>query len=148
MEPIGYSDGADPHNVLRNVMTSIKHFLGKLIVDPFRYSLAYQVDIKDDLKAAYDDTIERNFSKCLHDIETATPEALETYGLAGPSLKAKVKGLNALSDAMNRGLRKAVLWLLNLINSILGSLGKLTIFVDAIKELKDLFESTTDLVTG
>ena len=146
MEEITYSEKANPRTILKRTLDAVTTFLKSLFANPYQHNLSYQVDIQHEIVPAFDDVMETNYQRCLADVVEVDDDRLTTLGLNGTSLKAKVKGLNELSGLMKRGVRKAVIWLLSLINSVLGSIGKFTLFVDAITELKDLFESTTDLI--
>ncbi len=145
--PYDLNLAGEPPNMLRQFLQQTKSFLSTLISAPMEFGLDYIVDIKGRIQEAFETETSQSFANAEKSLARIGPTQLDEVGLSGLSLDAKFAGLNQLSGLVWRGARKAIRYLLSLVNSILGSLGKLVGAADAIKEMKDLIESTTELVS-
>ncbi|MEJ6402555.1 hypothetical protein [Yoonia sp. 2307UL14-13] len=121
--------------------------MSDLISGPMAYGLAFVVDVQQRIIDAFETETTKSFSDALDGLDSIRPHQFDEVGLSGQSLDAKFAGLNQLSGLVWRGVRKAIKYLLSLVNSILSSLGRLTMAADAIQEMKDLIESKTDFVS-
>ncbi len=136
-----------PTEMLQQFVTQTQSFLKKLIAAPAEFGLKFIVDIQGRIESAFEVETSQSFATLQQALTDMKEEDLAAVGLTGQSLAAKLTGLNQLSQLVWAGAGKAIKYLLSLVNSILGSLGKLSHAADAIQEMKDLIESTTDFVT-
>ncbi|MFC3118880.1 hypothetical protein [Jhaorihella thermophila] len=102
------------------------------------------------IDGALADTEERGyFERASEGIYNAN---LEDTGLTGRSLSAKFGVLEALSEQLRRGLRKALKYILDMVNAVVGSikaaLGPAGVVADAIAELKDMIKAKIDIANG
>lgn len=145
--PYDLNLGGEPKGMLTQFLRQTKDFMKALITTPIEFGLDFVVDIQGRISGAFESETTESFTKAENDLEHIEPSQFEEVGLSGKSLDAKFFGVNQLSGLVWRGAAKAIKYLLSLVNSILGSLGKLTKAADAIQEMKDLIESTTELVS-
>ncbi|MCV6584235.1 MAG: hypothetical protein OIF47_01735 [Marinibacterium sp.] len=141
---------ADPVGLLQEFFNQLNALLRDIIHGEVE-GFTFRVDLGEDItlvQMVLDDCIERDvFART----SAALPAAdLGNVGLSGPSLSGKLGVLEALSGQIQAGVRKALKYILELINSILSSLkialGPLAFLVDSIAELKDLIKAKIEIV--
>ena len=100
----------------------------------------FREEDRDPISDAWDE-LKPTFGSLRNQVGYKTAEDFEIVGLAGQQLKLKLKGLQ---DSWRRffksGTVRLLKELLDWINSILESLGKIIPGVDAVKEFKDALE--------
>ena len=141
------AESGRPSELLPLFLRQTFDFLKELIFDPQNFGLRFIIDIQEQISAAFTEETTRSFEFAERQLGEIPDREFDAVGLSGYSLTTKFSALNQLSSLVRKGAKKAIEYLLSLVNSILGSLGKLTLFADAIQEMKDLIENTTDFVT-
>ena len=140
---IAFDDQTDHLHILRQFLDQTIDFFRLLFKEPEEFGLAYIIDISSEINRAFDQE-SASTDQIMERLQTKTTEQFYELGLAGESIRAKATGLNLLGRRIREGAIATVKWLLGLINSLLGSLGKLTWLAEALKEIKDLFENSSD----
>jgi hypothetical protein len=135
-----------PQEQLSQFFEQLRDFLEQLILEPEQYGLVFTVPIQDTIREAFERETLAEFDRCEEAVNNAEIERLAEFGLAGASLRAKMLGLNLIGRRLLDGIYRSILYLFKLINSLLESIGKALGVGDAVKEIKDLTEATTDFV--
>ncbi|EHS53294.1 hypothetical protein PDO_4300 [Rhizobium sp. PDO1-076] len=142
----------EPVSLIRDFLDQLRNLLGNIVRETvetfdFRPDLGPERELID---AALRDTDERGFfERTSGGINEAN---LVDTGLTGVSLSAKFGVLEALSGQMRSGLRKALKYILDMVNAIVGSiktaLGPAGAVADAIAELKDMIKAKIEIANG
>lgn len=142
----------DPVSLVRDFLGQLRNLLRNLVRETvegfdFRPDLGSERDLID---GALADADERGFFE--RTSEGIYEANLEDTGLTGRSLSAKLGVLESLSAQLRRGLRKAIKYILDMINAIVGSIktaiGPVGAVADAIAELKDMIKAKIDISNG
>ena len=142
----------DPVSLIRDFLSQLRSLLRNIVRETvegfdFKPDLGSELELID---GALADTEERGFfERASEGIGIAN---LEDTGLTGRSLSAKFGVLEALSGQLRRGLRKALKYILDMVNAVVGSiktaLGPAGVVADAIAELKDMIKAKIDIANG
>lgn len=146
----------DPRGLLGDFITQLEQLLVNLLyetVEDFDFKPDFGEDIEIVRLGLTDARENKIFDRARAGIADITREALEATRLVGNGLLSKFKGVVSMSDKMRGGLRKALTYILDMVNAVLSSIGnaatKVTsLVIDAIAELKDLIKAHIDLVNG
>ncbi len=142
----------EPESLIRDFLNQLRNLLGNIVRETvetfdFRPDLGPERELID---AALRDTDERGFFE--RTSEGIGEANLVDTGLTGVSLSAKFGVLEALSDQMRSGLRKALKYILDMVNALVGSiktaLGPAGAVADAIAELKDMIKAKIEIANG
>ncbi len=95
----------------------------------------------------------RAFDSAREAVGGTNPENLQAVGLTGDSLIAKLSVLEFYSKHLREGFKKAIKYIFDMINHILGSLkaaaGPATsLSVDMIQEFKDLIKTKIEFMNA
>ena len=142
----------DPISLIRDFLDQLRSLLRNIVRETvegfdFRPDLGDERDLID---GALADADERGFfERASEGIFNAN---LDDTGMTGISLSAKFGVLEALSDQLRRGLRKALKYILDMVNAVVGSiktaLGPAGAVADAIAELKDMIKAKIDIANA
>lgn len=142
----------NPHSLIREFISQLEQLLVNLVYNTVE-SFDFRPDLGEDMplmQEALNDLREsRIFIRVAESLQDAD---FENTRLTGSGLKAKLGLLQSISDQMRKGLRKALTYILDMANALLGSiqsaLGPAGIIVDAIAEVKDMIKAKIDLING
>ncbi|NML76838.1 hypothetical protein HHL25_22105 [Rhizobium sp. S-51] len=146
----------DPRGLLDEFIMQLEQLLVNLLyetVEDFDFKPDFGEDIET-VRLGLTDARENNiFNRARAGISDIATDALEATRLIGNGLLSKLKGLVSMGDKMRKGLRKALTYLLDMVNAVLSSIAnaaaKVTsLVIDAIAELKDLIKAHIDLANG
>ncbi|MTI02185.1 hypothetical protein [Roseibium sp. RKSG952] len=139
----------DPISLIREFLDQLKSLLQDIIRDSVE-GIDFKTDLGEELPL-----IEMVLTDCEErQVFERTSEAIYDsdigeVGLAGPSLSGKLGVLEAFSGQFRQGVKKVIKYILDLVNSIVGSiktaLGPGGVVADAIAELKDLIKAKIDM---
>ena len=133
-------------NIIRGTVGNFDGTVGKF---DFKPDLGGELEL---MEVAFVDAVERGFFRRAKEGLPEARASLGDAGLEGRSLWAKFRFLEALSGQLGAGIRKALKYILDWVNAILGSiksaLGAAGIVVDGIAELKDMVKAKIDLANG
>ncbi len=141
----------DPVSLIADFLRQLRSLLGNII-----HETVEGIDFKEDLGeerelmvVALADADDRGFFPRSAEALPGARARLGDAGLEGRSLWAKFRFLEALSNQIRNGIRKALKYILDMVNAVLGSiksaLGAAGIVVDGVAELKDMVKAKIDL---
>jgi hypothetical protein len=140
---------SDPISLLRDFLDQLKTLLQNIVRDTVE-GFDFKPDLGEELHLIENvllDCEERQIFERAS--ESIYDSQIVEVGLAGPSLSGKLGVLEAFSGQMRRGVKKVIKYILDLVNSVVGSikaaLGPGGLVADAIAELKDLIKAKIEL---
>lgn len=144
----------DPVSLIEDFLNQLQSLLENVIRGTVG-NFDFKPDLGDEgalIDVVLVDTVERGFFRRAKEGLPEARASLGDVGLEGRSLGAKFRFLEALSSRLRTGIRKALKYILDWVNAILGSiksaLGAAGIVVDGIAELKDMVKAKIDLANG
>jgi hypothetical protein len=144
----------NPKGVLIQFLYDLRRLLGNFVRDTvegfdFKPDLGEHRDLIDRALVEADDR--RYFQRAAAGIESVTDTALSDTGLSGDNLRVNLVVLTSFSDRMRGGFRKAIKYILDVVNKLLGSIKAALsaaggVVIDAIAELKDIIKAKIEFI--